>query len=266
MMTASPEIPVPAPKPHTLESAITPSYKKIYVLYFGREVIESARLLPGRVTVYLRDDKEFSAEGTLNGAGSLSGMARVYKRLNLQAGDKIAFEVVSPTQLTAVSVTNAGEPGNKAIPAAKIPEPTASAPGVFQREGLRYRHIEVFSPTNLLHWEPQTETDIYLAFGVLQKYTEFRYCCGTSKSLLNDLGLTLDTKPDAILIREDSRDYILAEFKMRSSAFPFNHKPGDVDLLVVWDHDHTDRSQLPPSVLSLRDVARLAAQEAISDE
>jgi hypothetical protein len=254
----------PAPAA-TIEAAITPSYRKIYVLFFGREAIESGTLAPGRVTVYLRDDEEFAAEGTLNGMGSLSGMVGVYRRFNLQAGDKVTFEVVAPTRLAVVSVTRAAGQGGLPEAAENIPAPAADAPGVFARHRLRYRHIEVFSPTNLLDWQPETETDVYLAFGVLQKYTEYRYCCGASKSLLDDLGLELATKPDAILIKEDTRDYILAEFKMRSSAFPLNHKPDDVDLLVVWDDDQVDRALLPGAVLSLREVARSAAQEAIAD-
>jgi hypothetical protein len=42
-----------------------------------------------------------------------------------------------------------------------------------------------------------------------------------------------------------------------------NHQPGDVDVLIVWDHDEPDTTKLPPEVVSFRDIARAAAQELI---
>jgi hypothetical protein len=134
---------------------------------------------------------------------------------------------------------------------------------VFQRQRLRPIHIELFSPENLNRWVPENEPDVYMAFGVLQEYTRYRYCCATSKRLLDLLGFQADTKPDAVLVDDNTGEYVVAEFKMRSSAYCENHKPGDVDVLIVWEHDSDESDKLPPHVLSLREIAREAAQELI---
>jgi hypothetical protein len=72
-----------------------------------------------------------------------------------------------------------------------------------------------------------------------------------------------DTKPDAVLVDDETSEYLVAEFKMRSSAFALNHQPDDVDVLIVWEDDERDRSRLPRAVVSLRDIARTAAKELI---
>ena len=57
----------------------------------------------------------------------------------------------------------------------------------------------------------------------------------------------------------------MAEWKKSSSDFKSNHKPDDVDVLVCWLDDETDRLLLPPKVLALRDVARTAADSILND-
>ncbi|MDZ7790392.1 MAG: hypothetical protein U5L08_07875 [Xanthomonadales bacterium] len=68
------------------------------------------------------------------------------------------------------------------------------------------------------------------------------------------------------LIHRDTGEYIMAEWKMRSTAFKRNHSPEDVDVLVCWIDDEGDRGNLPRDVLDLREIARLAASEAISPD
>jgi hypothetical protein len=59
------------------------------------------------------------------------------------------------------------------------------------------------------------------------------------------------SKPDAILIDRVTDEYLMAEWKMKSSAYKTNHAPGDVDVLVCWLDDEIDRESLPSIVLSL---------------
>ena len=122
-------------------------------------------------------------------------------------------------------------------------------------------------PENLNDWEPQTEPDVYLVFGVLQKYTEFRYCCGASKALLDKLGAKYEeaAKPDAILIEAITGRYLMAEWKKYSSDFQKNHDKNDVDVLVCWLDNENDKGKLPPRVLALQDIARLKAKIALEE-
>jgi len=59
---------------------------------------------------------------------------------------------------------------------------------VFQAKSLKCIYIEPFHPGNLNTWEPKLETDVYLIFGVLQDFTGYQYCCGSSTDLLRELG------------------------------------------------------------------------------
>jgi len=60
-------------------------------------------------------------------------------------------------------------------------------------------------------------------------------------------------------------EYLVAEFKMSSSAFTSNHNKEDIDVLVVWDDDESERTRLPDHVRCLRDIARSAAMEIIAE-
>ena len=136
---------------------------------------------------------------------------------------------------------------------------------LFARDNYRHIHLEPFRPENLHTWEPETEADVYLAFGVLQEFTDFQYCCGASKAVLDKLGAnyTDSSKPDAILIDRTTDEYLMAEWKKHSSDFKANHKKDDVDVLVCWNDNETQRDALPPQVLALHSVAKIAAQTAL---
>jgi hypothetical protein len=243
---------------------VTPGYRALFAFYFGTPAIRAAGLAPGRYTVTVRSRPELAAEGNMNANGALTGMSPLYRGLALRDGDVIEAEESGPMALAITGVQRRGLPehASPAPPHASSDSPEAIRP-VFQRQQLRALHIEMFSPENLNRWEPATETDVYMAFGVLQEYTRHRYCCATSQALLDRLGFNAPTKPDAILIDNDTREYLVAEFKMRSSAFALNHRPEDVDVLVVWEDDVADKAGLPREVVCLREIARQAAQELI---
>ena len=249
-----------------LVTTVTATYRRLNALYFGRAEIARAGLLPGKVSMLIEGQPGFSALGTLNPSGGLSGMARTYNALNLRVGDTVECVVTGPSQLLVTATRR-----TVSTPSADdTPEPAADAAlkpateSVFLRQRLRPIHIDLFSPENLNRWEPENEPDVYMAFGVLQEYTRFRYCCATSRELLDRLGFQAATKPDAILVNDNTGEYVVAEFKMRSSSFKLNHQPSDVDVLVVWFDDEPDKTKLPPDVLCLRDIAREAAQETIN--
>jgi hypothetical protein len=248
----------------TFKATIKDTYVKLRCLYLETAAWKTGLLGVGQATVLLSNDNTFVAEGKLNGGGGLTGMAKLYKRLGLVTGAELEYEI--PRKNTIVVQIRAEAGGARPEPA--VAAGAAVAQTVFERKALKHLHIEPFRAENLHHWEPETETDVYLAFGVLQEFTDFQYCCGASKALLQRLGAFEEggTKPDAILVDRATDQYLMAEWKMRSSAFATNHRPEDVDVLVCWIDDETDRAKLPPRIVALQEVARLAAADRLQDE
>jgi len=240
-------------------------YIELRSLYLGAQALKDARLSPGAVTVLLQGDDLFSAEGTLNAQGVLSGMAKLYQILALEDGTEVEFTVCDndTVMITSPQPSKAGPTTTTTPPPVSFEHQT-----VFQAKGLRHVHIEPFRPENLNEWEPETEADVYLAFGVLQEYTDYRYCCGASKALLSKLGADYEdsSKPDAILLDRGTDEYLMAEWKKLSSDFKTNHKPSGVDVLVCWHDNETSRERLPPRVVALHAVAKKAAEVALQGE
>lgn len=232
---------------------IKENYRKIYSIRIGTEFAKKGHLLPGQLTVRFEfqdqdneDNSGLIIEGNYNGInGLLSGMSSFYKRFNLIDGEKIEFKIVSTTEIL-INFNKIKVISQKNIPKEK---------SVFRLKGLKYRHIEPFRVENLNNWEPQTESDIYMIFGVLEEFTDFKYCCGASKRLLDDLGYKATTKPDAILIDRTTNEYLIAEVKINSASFTLNHKKDDIDVLIVWWDDEKEREKLPKEVVCLKNLA-----------
>jgi hypothetical protein len=251
-------------------SQITARYRKMRSLYLGTPLIKDGTLtaLEG-VTVLIEDDDSFSATGKLSKTSILTGMAQLYHYLNLAEGMTVSFKVSEDEENTIVIVAP-----KRDVSAEEEPETveTADEPAidmsVFAKQGLSHIHIEPFRPENLNKWEPETEPDVYMALGVLQDLTDYRYCCGASKSILKRLGAKYpdSSTPDAILIDARTNEYLMAEWKKNSSDFKSNHLPEDVDVLVCWNDNELDRDLLPPQVLALRDIARVAAEEILDQD
>jgi hypothetical protein len=150
---------------------IKPSYRSLRSLYIGADARTDPKFVTGKVAVILAADAAFSVEGTMNSAGYLSGMAKLYKQLNLQDGTDVQYEFSSGGVITI-----------HAPAAAQLPaqQPADQKESVFQAKRLKHIYIEPFRPENLNTWEPENETDVYLAFGVLQDYTDYQYCCAAS--------------------------------------------------------------------------------------
>lgn len=242
----------------TYKSAIKSSYVDLRSIYLPAAVLKETEIVSGPVTVVLAEDDSFSVDGTL-AKHLVSGMAKLYRELDLKAGQTIEFSVRDKSALI--------------IHSPKAPDRTESTTPrprqtVFERMGLKYIHIEPFRAENLNNWEPETETDVYLAFGVLHEFTDYQYCCGTSKALLDKLGADYadSSKPDAILIDRVTGQYLMAEWKKHSSDFKANHRSEDVDVLVCWHDNELDRTTMPPRVLPLHAVAKKAGASAFEDE
>lgn len=249
----------------TFTASIADAYVALKCLYLETAAWKTGLLEPGRATVLLSNDDTFAVEGKLNGRGGLTGMAKLYKHLQLATGSELKYEIPSKNTI----VIQVAEKEQEAQPqGADKPADAPVAQTVFERKGFKHLHLEPFRAENLHYWEPETEPDVYLAFGVLQEFTEFQYCCGASKALLQRLGGYNESvaKPDAILVDRVTGQYLVAEWKMRSSAFATNHNAEDIDVLVCWIDDATDRTKLPPRVVAIQDVARRAAAERLTEE
>jgi hypothetical protein len=144
----------------------------------GTAALKDEHLSPGTITVLIEDDDEFSGEGTFNAEGLLSGMAKLYGKLPLSDGTKLLFAFQADGSVIVISPQPAaGAPAPGAGDAAQVPQT------MFEAKQLKHIHIEAFRPENLDNWEEETETDICLAFGVLQAFTDFQYCCDANKTL-----------------------------------------------------------------------------------
>lgn len=225
------------------------SYIQLRGLNLGREFVTANQLQPGqKYSLVIAGLSDGEAEGTLDKSGFVGGMSKLYHAYALQEGDKVAVSFANGV-LTLVApegrrINNQPQPAQT--------HPGSGAKSVFAAKNLRHLHLEPFAPGNLSRWTPQTEPDVYMVFGVLAEYTDYRYCCGASKELLTRLGYSAATKPDAVLIDDATSEYLMAEFKVRSSDFELNHKQEDVDVLVCWIDDKEDKSGLPPRVLALK--------------
>jgi hypothetical protein len=94
------------------------------------------------------------------------------------------------------------------------------------------------------------------------KALDYEYCSGTDVELLRDLNFPVDAheKPDCIVVDKATGDYLIAEFKIKSSRFKANHNAEAIGLLFCWDHDAPPGSELP-EVVCLYDVLIAAINE-----
>ena len=245
-------------------ATVRSSYIELRGLNLGMEFVKEHSLRAGqKYSVVIQGIDDADIEGTLDKSGFIGGLSLLYKEFDLSVGDLVSIDYNEPL---IVILPPADKRRNRPVDPGTIEhvqQPDTIL--VFEQQKLRHLYIEPFSPGNLTRWTPQSEPDVYMVFGVLSEYTDFRYCCGTSKSLLSRLGYTGDTKPDAILIERTTGQYVVAEFKMTSKEFTLNHSREEIDVLVCWDDDETDRTKLPPKVLGLRGLLEKAVKQGDID-
>jgi hypothetical protein len=237
--------------------SVRQSYIELRGLSLGVGFLRENGLQPGQKYPFAIDglDNE-DAQGTLSRDGFIGGLAILYNAFDLKDGDQIDVSFdgsvirLAPPPEKRKKDTTTTTTSNPAEPLL-----------VFEKQRLKRIHIEPFAPGNLSSWVPQTEADVYMVFGVLSEYTDYRYTCGASKFLLDKLGYSAETKPDAILIDRRTDEYVMAEFKMSSKEFALNHKAGDVDVLICWEHNEMDASKLPPRIVGLRTLLEKALRD-----
>lgn len=242
------------------EARILDRYRKAYSIHLGTTRIKEGILTSGVLRVTIQNNPSLAVEGSFNANnGLLSGLAKLFKT-GCFPDDVVRYEVVSPTSIMILVATGALQP-------AQAEEPSEELICVWEEKNLKNKHFEVFRPDNHQNWEPSLETDVYMLFGALQAYTGYKYCCATDQPTLRDLGYdcTETTTPDAILIDEATGLYVISEFKMRSSSYKSNHEPKDVDVLVCWEDDETNRGRLPLNIVELKEAAKLFAKDSSED-
>lgn len=242
------------------------SYIDLRALNLGLGFVRDNKLAPGqRYSIRIQGLAE-TTEGALDKNGLIGGLALLYQSFDLGVGDKIELAYDDGTIVLS--------PPSRALRREK--EPSEETPGdgvgaatVFQKQHLKHLHIEPYAPGSFRSWTPRSEGDIYIVFGALsgREFTDYKYCCGTNKELLRELGYAWsgESKPDAILIERTSNQYLMAEFKMNSRDFITNHKKDDVDVLICWDDDEEDRSLLPRTVLCLKRLIEEAIRDGLLD-
>lgn len=249
-----------------IEAMISSSYSKLRSIYLGKERMTDLELSPGTVRAKAgSSESPVVTEGTLNANGFLSGLAAIYASLQLAPDMWIRIERTGVQEITITRLHQ-----DATVPAPSVDHGTSNdnepiGETVWQRKRMRAVHIEPFRPENLHTWTPQTEPDVYLVFGMLQEMTDYEYCVGASKQIQRKIGYAAATSPDAILTSRITGEYLVAEFKLKSSQFTLNHHCDDIEVLICWTDDSEERSTLPPAVLALEDIAREAVKEKFSD-
>lgn len=245
-----------------MNTTIRQSYITLRGINLGVAFVREHRLQHGQryaMSVEGMPDRELI--GTLDRSGFIGGLSAMYKVFDLTEGDNLEVNydgaVIHITPPADRRIRQEEEPGEGVAPSDARP--------VFERQNLRHIHIEPYAPGNLSNWIPQTEADVYMVFGALSEYTDYRYGCGASQALLNNLGYQARTKPDAFLIQRATGQYVIAEFKMNSNEFRSNHAKEDVDVLVCWEDNEAVRSVLPPEVLCLKTLLRRAVEDGDID-
>lgn len=243
-------------------------YNPLRAVYLGAESVKALDI-PKNKTYNLcvrEEDGRVSrvSRGTLAGSSLLTGMASIFKRMGLVPGMQVrlSYDRAQPDDIVfSFPTPDAAAAAHAAAEVAAEHRPEKKT--FFERSSARYIHFEAFRPENHTAWKPEVEVDIYLAFGVLMRFLPYSYCCGVSVDGLRDLGVENAfegrSKPDAILIDDETGEYLMAEFKVRSSQFSVNHHARDVDVLVCWEND--GGSGLPERVIALKDFAGMFAAD-----
>lgn len=245
-----------------MKATITETYRNLNSIRLGLEPIKNGQLTAGLITVRISGDEEQKLECTYNQTnGILSGLSKLYKLGYFDSKTEVEYEILTINEISILL--------DKAESKTTVEKIEKSFKTIFENRKLKHIHIEPFRPENLKNWTPKTEGDIYLIFGLLEEYTDFKYCCGTNAALLKKLGYKYDSdnaKPDAILINRTTEEYMIAEFKLKSSQFTTNHKKDDIDVLVIWEDDEQEKEKLPEFKVVLSDIAKAAAIDILKGE
>ena len=266
------------------EITITQSMINARGINLGRDFVRDNEISAGEsYDIEVAGMPDLDMRGTVNANGWTTGLTRLHRRFNLAVGDNLQADfqngrvvLTLPTEIlqrggtTSVvaqlpapdsdELTDSQAQAVDVAPAAD--EPTILT--VMSRFKMKHKHLEKLSPRNVNAWQPRYESDLYVVFGMLSalEALDYEYCCGTNVELLRDLKFPTASheKPDCIVVDKATGDYLVAEFKIRSSSFTTNHSVEAIDLLFCWIHDAPPNTVLP-KVICLHAVLNAAISE-----
>jgi hypothetical protein len=267
------------------EVTITNSMITARGINLGKTFVRVNEITPGEFyDIEIVGFPELSMGGTVNHNGWTTGLTRLHRHFNLVVGDKLEADFQNGKILLSVP-EDIRQRGDTASAAAQTSDPDSGVVGgpptdaadvatatndqasltVMSRFKMSHKHLEKLSPRNVNTWKPRYESDLYVVFGMLSalEALDYEFCCGTDIELLRDWKFPVDDheKPDCIVVDKATGDYLIAEFKIKSSRFTANHDAEAIDLLFCWDHDAPEYGKLPNKVVCLRDVLIAAINE-----
>ena len=227
---------------------LSETYKNIYSLPIGMKAINN-KLRVGPVSIFINNRQEIYG-GKLNENGVISGLSQLFREQNLRSGMMFSYENHDVDSILLYLNDDSAKnemTGNQ----------FADSPS----KKLKWPHNEICHPDNFKRWSPNSEIDVFFAFGLLHYMTNYSYCCALTNEVIAQIEYfdrisTAKRKPDAILHNKHTNHYLIAKFESNSSDYKKRHNPNDVDVLIVWRDNETNRSHLPMQVVELYSLAK----------
>ena len=172
----------------------------------GIDALGSGKFVAGTAVQvsYSRPDGDgtdiIDAEGTIQRTGMLGGMARHFKNLSLQLGDrlKLVCQVSETGGQSATVLQIIRRDGPVALPSEIKEQPIDRERAVLENFNAQHVPFDMYRPELWDEWKPAAEVDVYLAFGRLQEYTDYLYSCGVNKQILRQLGIDQNYEEEGV--------------------------------------------------------------------
>ena len=227
-----------------------------YLYREGKED-DQINLIPGviDVNVQLNDNdlERKMGDARLYDNGTMGKLAWFYDMFNLKPGDEIGLRIDTRNEITLET------PKGKNNKKTRASTDDNYVP-VLKNQGAKHVHYAALECPTRTVWYPENEKDLYVAMGIVYDKLDFTYLHSCSQEMINRHGLEDFTekserrsKPDAFVVYQPTKQKMLAEVKMKSSAFKGNHSKDEVDVLFCWVNDEMDKTVLPNFVVALSD-------------
>lgn len=241
---------------------VTASYASMYAVNVGKDYIRRNQLFPGRYEWRCVSGKDgngsityLKGKGTLNSNGAFTGLGKFYALFGLAVGDDVKFEFQNGEIDLSASRNDVEINPQTAQQDAFHTTPIQPRDTALRRYSANHVSLDDFELVNYAKWVPQTEASLYMVFGKIEEYLKVKYVCGCSREVQRRLGVGFPSAPDAIVVEKATGQYLVAEFKMYSSAFVTGNQTRDfVDILICWEDDcaEADKAKLPNEILCLK--------------
>lgn len=236
------------------EVILNNTYTNIFGLPIGmRAINEHLNIGPVHITIA---NNSKSYYGRLHKNGVISGLSQLFYDHNLKSGMRLYFENY---KIGSIKLYINKEPSQSVSDQPSVSNPPS--------EYLKWPHNEIFDINNFKRWHPTSEFDVCFVFGALQEMTDYNYCCAINHDIASKIEYfktlpSAKTKPDAILRHKHTNAYLIAKFESNSSNYKKHCAKNDVDVLIVWRDDESNRSCLPMHIVELYKLAQKAANNA----